>query len=66
MRLKRLLLEFFVIFAVSWVIEFLYMGIKGVFEGTTLSLLEMSLSFDNAVMNAVILSGLPPCGAAVF
>ncbi len=58
MRLKRLLLEFFVIFAVSWVIEFLYMGIKGVFEGTTLSLLEMSLSFDNAVMNAVILSGL--------
>jgi len=60
MRLKRLLLEFFVIFAVSWVIEFLYMGIKGVFEGTTLSLLEMSLSFDNAVMNAVILSGLSP------
>ena len=58
MKLKRLLLEFAVIFAVSWVIEFLYMGIKGVFEGTTLSLLEMSLSFDNAVMNAVVLSGL--------
>ena len=58
MKLKRLLLEFAVICAVSWVIEFLYMGIKGVFEGTTLSLLEMSLSFDNAVMNAVVLSGL--------
>ncbi len=60
MKLKKLLLEFFLIFAVSWIIEFLYMEIKGVFEGTTLSLLEMSLSFDNAVMNAVILSGLPP------
>ena len=58
MKLKKLLAEFGVIFLISWIIEFLYMGIKGVFEGTTLSLLEISLSFDNAVMNAVILSGL--------
>ncbi|RKQ63375.1 hypothetical protein C7457_0246 [Thermovibrio guaymasensis] len=58
MKLKKLLTEFAVILLISWVIEFIYMGIKGVFEGTTLSLLEISLSFDNAVMNAVILSGL--------
>ncbi|MEO2064879.1 MAG: DUF475 domain-containing protein [Desulfurobacteriaceae bacterium] len=58
MKLKKLLTEFAVIFLISWIIEFIYMGIKGVFEGTTLSLLEISLSFDNAVMNAVILSGL--------
>ncbi|WP_457679970.1 DUF475 domain-containing protein [Thermovibrio sp.] len=58
MKLKKLLGEFALTFLISWVIEFLYMGIKGVFEGTTLSLLEISLSFDNAVMNAVILSSL--------
>ena len=58
MKLKRLLAEFLIVFLVSWAIEFAYMGVKGVFEGTTLSLLEISLSFDNAVMNAVILSGL--------
>jgi len=58
LKLKKLLLEFALIFLISWAIEFAYMGIKGVFEGTTLSLLEISLSFDNAVMNAVILSGL--------
>ena len=57
-KLKRLLSEFALTFIVSWIVEFLYMGVKGVFEGTTLSLLEISLSFDNAVMNAVILSGL--------
>jgi len=58
LKLRRLLFEFITVFVVSWVIEFLYMGVKGVFEGTTLSLLEISLSFDNAVMNAVILSGM--------
>ena len=58
MKLRKLLLEFALTFLVSWVVEFLYMGVRGVFEGTTLSLLEISLSFDNAVMNAVILSGL--------
>jgi hypothetical protein len=57
-KLKRLLSEFVLIFAISWVIEYAYQGIKGVFEGTVLSLLEISLSFDNAVMNAVILSGM--------
>jgi len=58
MTLRKLLVEFALIFAISWLIEFLYAGIKGVIEGTTLSLLEMSLSFDNAVMNAIVLSGL--------
>ncbi|MEO2069236.1 MAG: DUF475 domain-containing protein [Desulfurobacteriaceae bacterium] len=55
---KKLSLEILVVFLISWIIEFLYLGIKGVFEGTTLSLLEISLSFDNAVMNAVILTGM--------
>ncbi len=58
MTFRKLLTEFTVILLVSWIAEFLYMGIKGVFEGTTLSLLEISLSFDNAVMNAVILSSM--------
>ncbi|RUM46037.1 MAG: DUF475 domain-containing protein [Desulfurobacterium sp.] len=58
MALRRLLSEFLVVFLVSWILEFLYMGIKGVLDGTTLSLLEISLSFDNAVMNAVILTGM--------
>ena len=58
MTFKKLLKEFAIVVLVSWALEFLYMGIKGVFEGTTLSLLEISLSFDNAVMNAVILSGM--------
>jgi hypothetical protein len=58
MNSRKLILEFLVVFFVSWIIEFFYMGIKGVLEGTTLSLLEISLSFDNAVMNAVILTGM--------
>jgi len=58
LSLKNLTKEFAFAFLVSWIIEYLYLGIKGVFEGTTLSLLEMSLSFDNAVMNAVVLSGM--------
>ena len=56
--MRKLLLEFSVVFLISWLLEFIYMGIRGVFEGTVLSLLEISLSFDNAVMNALILSGL--------
>ena len=55
---RRLILEFAIILLISWIIEFFYMGIRGIFEGTTLSLLEISLSFDNAVMNAIILSGM--------
>ena len=58
MTFRKLLAEFSVVFIISWIIEFFYMGIKGIFEGTTLSLLEISLSFDNAVMNAVILTGM--------
>ena len=58
MTFRKLLVEFSIVFIVSWIIEFFYMGIKGIFEGTTLSLLEISLSFDNAVMNAVILTGM--------
>ena len=58
MTFRKLLVEFSVVFIISWIIEFFYMGIKGIFEGTTLSLLEISLSFDNAVMNAVILTGM--------
>ncbi|GAB6075577.1 DUF475 domain-containing protein [Desulfurobacterium crinifex] len=58
MTFRKLLVEFSIVFIVSWLIEFFYMGIKGIFEGTTLSLLEISLSFDNAVMNAVILTGM--------
>ncbi len=58
MTIRKLLAEFSVVFIISWIIEFFYMGIKGIFEGTTLSLLEISLSFDNAVMNAVILTGM--------
>ena len=58
MTFRKLLVEFSIVFIISWIIEFFYMGIKGIFEGTTLSLLEISLSFDNAVMNAVILTGM--------
>ncbi|ADY72893.1 protein of unknown function DUF475 [Desulfurobacterium thermolithotrophum DSM 11699] len=58
MTFRRLLLEFTLVLIISWIIEFFYMGVKGIFEGTTLSLLEISLSFDNAVMNAVVLSGM--------
>ena len=55
---RKLVLEFLAVIAISWLLEFLYAGVKGVFEGTTLSLLEISLSFDNAVMNAVVLSSM--------
>ncbi|MFA6741010.1 MAG: DUF475 domain-containing protein [Arcobacteraceae bacterium] len=51
---------FFLFFAVSVVIELFYMGILGVVQGTTLTILELSLSFDNAVINALILVNMPP------
>ena len=51
---------FFLFFAVSVVIELFYMGILGVVQGTTLTILELSLSFDNAVINALILTNMPP------
>ncbi len=50
---------FFIFFGVSIIIEFLYMGLLGVFQGTTLTILELSLSFDNAVVNALILAHMP-------
>lgn len=52
--------SFFVFFAVSVVIELFYMGVLGVAQGTTLTVLELSLSFDNAVVNALILVNMPP------
>jgi len=57
---SNLMRDFLAVLLLSWLIEFLYMGFKGVFEGTLLSLLEISLSFDNAVMNALVLSGMSP------
>ncbi len=60
MSLKKLFSEFSLTIIVSWIIEFIYMGLKGVIEGTVLTLLEISLSFDNAVMNAVVLENMTP------
>jgi len=57
---KKLIREFFIVVFISWIVEFAYMGIRGVIEGTLLSVLEISLSFDNAVMNAVVLSTMTP------
>lgn len=37
---------------------FFYSGWLGVFQGNTLTLLELSLSFDNAVVNAIILANM--------
>lgn len=51
---------FFLFFGISVIIEFFYMGILGIVQGTTLTILELSLSFDNAVVNALILVNMPP------
>jgi hypothetical protein len=51
---------FFLFFGVSIVIELFYMGLLGVMQGVTLTILELSLSFDNAVVNALILANMPP------
>lgn len=51
--------SFFLFFAISIIIELLYMGLLGVIQGTTLTILELSLSFDNAVVNALILVNMP-------
>lgn len=55
MSKTRCAVEIFIIFALSWVAEFLYLGIFGVMKGTTLSVMEVSLSFDNAALNAIVL-----------
>ncbi|MDD2894828.1 MAG: DUF475 domain-containing protein [Aliarcobacter sp.] len=52
--------SFFIFFTISVIIELLYMGLLGVIQGTTLTILELSLSFDNAVVNALILVNMPP------
>lgn len=51
---------FFLFFGISVIIEFFYMGVLGIAQGTTLTILELSLSFDNAVVNALILVNMPP------
>ena len=51
--------SFFLFFSISVIIELLYMGLLGVIQGTTLTILELSLSFDNAVVNALILVNMP-------
>ena len=52
--------SFFLFFGVSLIIEFFYMGVLGMVQGTTLTILELALSFDNAVVNALILANMPP------
>jgi len=51
---------FFLFFIISAIIEFLYMGLLGIIQGSTLTILELSLSFDNAVVNSLILVNMPP------
>lgn len=51
---------FFIFFGISLIIEFFYMGILGMVQGTTLTILELALSFDNAVINALILANMSP------
>lgn len=51
---------FFLFLGVSLIIEFFYMGILGMIQGTTLTILELALSFDNAVVNALILVNMSP------
>lgn len=47
---------FFVVWFVATILLFLYGGFFAVYQGTILSVLELSLSFDNAVVNATILA----------
>jgi len=55
MSKARCVIEILALFAISWVVEFLWLGAYGVLKGTTLSIMELSLSFDNAALNAIIL-----------
>ena len=47
---------FFAVWFVASVLLFLYGGFFALYQGTILSVLELSLSFDNAVVNATILA----------
>ena len=60
MSKARCVIEILVLFAISWVIEYLWLGAYGVLKGTTLSIMELSLSFDNAALNAIILYTMSP------
>ena len=39
---------FFIFFGISVIIEFFYMGVLGIVQGTTLTILELALSFYNS------------------
>ena len=45
---------FFLFFGVSLIMEFFYIGVLGIVQGTTLTILVLALSFDNSVVNALI------------
>jgi len=47
---------FFVVWFIASLLLYFYGGIFAVYQGTVLSVLELSLSFDNAVINASILA----------
>lgn len=47
---------FFAVWFVATILLYLYGGFFAVYQGTILSVLELSLSFDNAVVNATILA----------
>ena len=47
---------FFAVWFIATILLFLYGGFFAVYQGTILSVLELSLSFDNAVVNATILA----------
>lgn len=50
---------FFAVWALAAVLLFLYGGFFALYQGNILSVLELSLSFDNAVVNATILATMP-------
>jgi uncharacterized protein len=47
---------FFGVWFVATILLFMYGGFFAVYQGTILSVLELSLSFDNAIVNATILA----------
>lgn len=49
-----------VVTIVGLIAAFLWGGLTGLFIATILSILEVSLSFDNAVVNASVLKDMPP------
>jgi uncharacterized protein len=47
---------FFAVWFIATILLFMYGGFFAVYQGTILSVLELSLSFDNAIVNATILA----------